>query len=186
MSLAADDDVSYRWSVETFVQAWDAGVFGKRVELVEGELLTVPIGGWHGRTIARVTRRLPEAPGCEVTSESLLTAGSLPDPDCWVRRTGVPASGVVGLRLSAWPAAAVALVVEVADETRDQDLGVKARLYASGGYERYWAVTREGVYEHTLPGELGYASRILRGRGEKVALGYAPGDVAVEDLLAPE
>lgn len=44
MSLAADADVSYRWSVETFVQAWDAGVFGQPVELVEGELLTVPIG----------------------------------------------------------------------------------------------------------------------------------------------
>lgn len=183
MSLAPE---RYRFSLEGFVRAWDAGVFdGARVELVDGEVLPVVIGPWHGDTTARVIRRLPEPPGFLVTGQSLATAGSLPDPDAWLRRTAPEPVARVGRRLWEWPAASVALVVEVADETVGYDLGVKARLYGRGGYERYWVVTPEGVHVHTGPHELGYQDRVLHEPGERVAWGYVDGDVAVDDLLAP-
>lgn len=183
MSVAVE---RHHWSLDQFVRAWEAGVFDdERVELVEGEVLAVSIGPWHGVVTARVTRRVPEPAGFVVTTQSLATAGSLPDPDVWVRRTAPEPVARLGRRLWDWPAASVALVVEVADETADYDLGTKARLYARGGYERYWVVTPEGVHVLTGPHEFGYGQVVLHGPGERVAWGYVEGDVAVEELLAP-
>jgi len=77
----------YRWSVSEFLRGWEAGAFDHRVELVEGEIWPVVNGGWHGKTTARVVRRLPEE-GVEITTATLPSSDSLPDPDCWVvRRT---------------------------------------------------------------------------------------------------
>jgi hypothetical protein len=77
------------------------------------------------------------------------------------------------------------LVVEVADETVHQDLGPKAVLYARAGYPCYWAVTRDGIYDHTNPTEAGYRTRVLYRRGDRLTVTYAGVDLAVNDLLAP-
>lgn len=175
----------YHFTLEEFVHAWEAGVFQSRVELVEGEVLSVPIGDWHGVTTMRVARRLPNGQ-FEVTSASLATGGSLPDPDCWVRPVGAQPAGQVSVRLSRWSAEDVLLVVEVGDETVDFDLTVKTAMYGRAGYACYWVVSRQGIYEHTGPHELGYVNRRLYGPGERIPVRYAGTDLAVSDLLAPD
>lgn len=75
---------TYRWTQQAFLRATEAGVFDGRVELVDGAVWPVSsIGRWHGRTVARCVVALT-AEGVDVTTESLATGDSLPDPDVWV------------------------------------------------------------------------------------------------------
>jgi hypothetical protein len=172
----------HRWQLEEFVRAWEAGVFTDRVELIDGEIWPVPIGTWHGDAAARLLRALPDGDHL-VTTSSLPTAGSLLDPDCWVRRAGARGVSQLSPPLWVWAPHDVVLVVEVSDETVEQDLGVKARLYARAGYPVYWVVTREGVYEHRDPSEAGYRARYLRRPGDWLPVDYASSRLAVTDLL---
>ena len=175
---------NYRWSVSEFVRAWEAGAFDHRVELVEGEVWPVVIGDWHGEVVGNVISLLRQAGLLAVTS-TLPSGASLPDPDCWVRRTAARAVGRVGSRLSAWDPADVLLVVEVSDETLTADLTTKARIYGAAGWPTYWVVSPEAVYEHTGPTPSGYRTRVEHRRGERVALPFTGTDLAVDDLLGP-
>lgn len=174
--------LAYRWSQSEFLRAWEAGAFDHRVELVEGEIWPVVIGSWHGDTVGQLLASLPRS-GVRVTTANLPTSGSLPDPDCWVRRGDAEPVGTVGSRLSVWDARDVLLVVEVADETTIQDLNVKARLYGQAGYPVYWVVTQDAVYEHTGPGTAGYRTRVEYRRGERIPVGYAAAEIEVDDLV---
>src|ERR1043165_7564168 len=129
MSQAA---LSYHWSRDAFVRAWGAGAFDNRVELVDVEVWPVVIGSWHGDTVGQLMASLPRA-GVRLTTSTLPTGASLPDPDCWVRRADAEAVGTLGSRLHVWDPADVLLVVEVSDETVIQDLEIKARLYGRAG-----------------------------------------------------
>jgi putative restriction endonuclease len=175
--------LTYRWSRGEFVRAWEAGAFDHRVELIEGEIWPVVIGSWHGDTVGQLMALLPRAGG-QLTTATLPTGDSLPDPDCWVRRAGADPVARVGARLSVWRPADVLLVVEVSDETAIHDLNVKARLYGQAGYPVYWVVTQEAVYEHTEPIATGYRTRIEYRRGERVPVAYASTELAVNDLIA--
>lgn len=174
---------TYRFSLEEFVRAWEAGAFDNRVELIDGEVWAVAIGDWHGATQMRVARALPND-RFEVTGASLASGSSLPDPDCWVKRRGAAPVAEISARLARWDPADVVLVVEVGDETLDLDLTVKAGVYGRAGYETYWVVSREGVYEHTGPTPSGYANRRLHRPGERIPVTYAGTDLAVSDLVA--
>ncbi|QXQ14404.1 Uma2 family endonuclease [Skermania piniformis] len=173
---------NYRWSVESFVRAWEAGAFEQRVELIDGEVWPVVIGDWHGRTVGRVMRLL-FADGFDVTTSTLPSGGSLPDPDCWVRRADASPAGRLSPRLSYWRPADVLLVVEVSDETHAADLTVKARIYAAAGWPEYWVVAQDGIHVHTDPAESGYANRRSYRCGERVPVRYAGVEAAVADLI---
>lgn len=160
--------VAYRWDVESFLRAQEAGAFRTRVELVDGEVWPVMLGDWHGEVTARVVAALTEHG--RASQATLATGGSLPDPDVWLRRPDAEPVGVVSARLSVWDPTDVVLVVEVADETVREDLTVKARLYASAGYARYWVVTRDGVHEHTAPTVDGYQQVRLVAAGDVLTL----------------
>jgi Uma2 family endonuclease len=175
--------LAYHWSQSEFVRAWEAGAFDHRVELVEGEIWPVVIGSWHGDTVGQILALLPRS-GVRVTTATLPTGESLPDPDCWVRRADAEPAGRVGSRLSIWNPTDVLLVVEVADETTIQDLNVKAKLYGEAGYPVYWVVTQEAIYEHTGPMSTGYRTRVEYRRGDSVPVSYANGNVTVDDLIA--
>jgi Uma2 family endonuclease len=175
--------LAYRWSQSEFVRAWEAGAFDHRVELVEGEIWPVVIGSWHGDTVGQLLAQLPRS-DVRVTTATLPTGGSLPDPDCWVRRIDADPIGTLGSKLSIWDAADVLLVVEVADETTIQDLNVKAKLYGQAGYPLYWVVTQEAIYEHTGPISTGYRTRVEYRHGERIRVPYAAMDLAVDDLIA--
>ncbi len=174
---------TYRWSLADFLRAWEADAFSNRVELVEGEVWPVAIGAWHGSTAARVIRALPND-RFEVTTMSLPSAGSLPDPDCWVMAAGTAPIEQLSRRVVAWAPTDVLLVVEVADDSVEVDLGIKAHIYARAGYACYWVVTPEGVHEHTDATESGYRVRTTYRPGEDVPVHYAGAMLAVSALIA--
>jgi hypothetical protein len=180
MSEAA---ISYHWTRNEFVRAWEAGVFDHRTELIDGEVWPVVIGSWHGRTVGRIIRALPDE-GVEVTTETLPTGDSLPDPDCWVLRSGAEPMASIGSRLSVWAPSDVLLVVEVSDETVTADLGVKARLYGRAGYPVYWVLTHDAVYEHTAPSPSGYRTRREYRTGDRIPVRYTDTELAVDDLVS--
>jgi hypothetical protein len=175
--------LAYRWSQSEFVRASEAGAFDHRVELVDGEIWPVVIGSWHGDTVGQLLALLPRS-GVRVTTATLPTGESLPDPDCWVRRAEAGPIGTIGSRLSVWDASDVLLVVEVADETLIQDLNVKTKLYGQAGYRVYWVVTQEAIYEHTGPMSTGYRTRVEYRHGERIPVPYVATDLAIDDLIA--
>jgi len=174
--------LSYPWSQSGFLRAFDAGAFDRRVELIEGEIWPVVIGDWHGEAVGQLLASLPRS-DVRLTTATLPTGSSLPDPDCWVRRADAVPTGRIGSRLSRWEPTDVLLVVEISDETVIQDLNVKTRIYGAAGYPVYWVVTQDRIFEHTEPTGSGYRRRIEYGRGERIPVGYADTDVAVDDLL---
>lgn len=174
----------YKWSQSEFLRAWEAGAFDHRVELIKGEVWPVVIGSWHGDTVGELTAALPRS-GVRITTATLPTGESLPDPDCWVRRADAEPAGLIGSRLSVWVPTDVLLVVEVSDETMLYDLEIKAKLYGQGGYSTYWVVTKHAIYEHTMPTPTGYRTRVEYRPGERIPVRYAGVDLAVDDLIAP-
>jgi hypothetical protein len=167
------------------LKAWEAGAFEGRVEYVDGEVIPVVIGRWHGRTVTRVIKALPDD-GVETTTATLPSSGSLPDPDCWALRSGAEPTAVIGRRLSEWNPVDVLLVVEVSDETVTFDLTVKARLYGSAGYGTYWVLTRDAVYVHTEPSADGYRVRTELRAGEVVPVPYAEAGLPVGELIGSD
>lgn len=173
---------NYRLSVSEFVRAWEAGAFDSRVELIEGEVWPVVIGGWHGKAVMRLARLLPVT-GVEVSSATLPSGTSLPDPDCWVVRRGATPIGLIGTRVEAWASADVLLVVEVSDDTLLADLTTKARIYGAAGWPVYWVVSPDAVYVHTEPHAQGYRLRREFGAGERLPVPFADTEIAVGDLI---
>ncbi|MEU1957764.1 Uma2 family endonuclease [Nocardia sp. NPDC019304] len=133
----------------------------------------------------RIARELPTK-GVEVTSETLPTAQSLPDPDCWVLRADADQVDSIGTEIAVWDPADVLLVIEISDETVMQHLGVKAKLYGQAGYSTYWVVTRTVIYEHTEPIPTGYRTRKEYRPGDRIPVHHADTTIAVDDLLFPE
>jgi hypothetical protein len=175
---------AYHFTPEEFLRAWDAGAFSTHVEMVEGEVWPVSIGQWHGDTTGRITRALPND-RFVVTTASLITEDSVPDPDCWMRPAAAEGVDRVGRRLTRWEPTDVLLVVEVADETVAQDLGTKAGVYGRAGFSVYWVATREGIFEHSDPTPRGYRTRTTYRPGETIPVRHAATELAVDDLLAP-
>jgi len=166
----------HRWTLEEYLQAWEAGAIGTRVELLDGEVWDVVMGPWHGDTTMRVARALPND-RFRITAMSLPTGASVPDPDCSVLRTDATPVEQLSRRMQRWAPTDVLLVVEVSDETLQYDLGRKAEMYAEAGYVHYWTVSPAGVYAHTRPTVGGYADRVLYGPAERIPVPYAPGVV---------
>lgn len=157
----------------------------ERTELIDGDIWAVPVGDWHAATAMSVARALP-------TDRVVLAGSSLPAddslllPDCWVRRADAEPVAVLSAQLMRWSPADVPLVVEVSDETVDHDLGRKEAIYAGADYPCYWVVTRDRVYEHTEPTDVGYRLRRLYRPGERIPVPYADGEtLAVDDMIEP-
>ena len=174
----------HRWTLDDFLRAWEAGAVGKWVELLDGEVWDVVMGPWHGEVTANVCRALPNK-RFMITMGSLPAESSLPLPDCTVLRRGAEPVEQLSPRMVRWAASDVLLVVEVADETIEYDLGRKAAMYARAGFEHYWTVTHDGVHVHSSPGGSGYGSRILYAPGTEIAVPYVEGvTLDVTDLIA--
>jgi hypothetical protein len=173
--------MTYRWSLSEFVRAFESGAFDRRAELIDGEIWPVVIGSWRGRTAGRLLSVLPRS-GVELTNASLPAGDSLPDPDFWVQRSGATAIATIG-GLDVWDPADVLLVVEMSSEAAPHELNAKMKLYGSAGFPVYWVVTEEQVFEHTGPTPSGYRLRTTYSRGERIPVGYAGLELAVDDLI---
>jgi Putative restriction endonuclease len=179
----------WRWDEESFILAWEAGVFrDERVELVEGEVWPVSIGLWHGAVTSNIVRALPDHEW-RVTTASLPASGSVPDPDVWVHRREARPIARIGAtgRLARWDPSDVALVVEVADSSLGADLDTKARIYGRAGYPIYWVAHHQGVEVLTEPYEAGYRHRRSFVPGDHVPVPYRDDrTIAVDELLDAE
>jgi hypothetical protein len=177
---------TFVWDEASYLRAWEAGVFGEqRVELVDGEVIRVVIGDWHGQVTARVIRRLPED-GWRVTIATLPSSGSLPDPDAFVVRVGAEPVARLGTQrtISRLNPGDVGLVVEVADASLVFDTEVKTVVYGRAGFGCYWVVHRDGVEVFTDPFEGGYRERRHVDPDGEVEVPYASGStISVAELL---
>lgn len=177
---------TYRWNLDTYDRAVEAGVFGPddHVELIEGRLVSVtPQGSRHATGIRLANRALGRAFGEHAIVQSqlpLAIAGdSEPEPDL----------AVIGGEISDYrdvhPSTAL-LVVEVADDSLAQDRTVKQRLYARCGVPEYWivAIPDARLEVHRDPAGVGYRDVAVLRAGETVASLARPGAaIPVADLL---
>lgn len=162
MAMATDAQ-RYLLTVEQFEQMIDAGIIGEddRVELDDGELVKMAaMNARHAECVNRLNRFLCRAlPDDLVVSPQnpiRLNDRSRPEPDIAV----YPLKDYGGL---VPPAAAVLLVIEVADTTRDNDRGRKLPRYAQANIAEAWLVDLvtglveqhtdpvAGTYRHVLP-----------------------------------
>jgi Uma2 family endonuclease len=173
--------------VADFMLLNDAGAFDhySKSELIEGEIICMNAQySRHARIKSTLMFELENAlramnsnlsAWCEVSIH--LSDDSMPEPD--IVLTSYRGTGAV-------PLDTVALIVEVADTTLDNDLGRKARLYARAGVAEYWVVNVEEnrALLHTDPTQDGYAEQIDVSFGEPLMSGTISGLSVPTDRLA--
>lgn len=133
---------AYRWSRALYERLAALGIFEEqRVELIGGQIVEMsPKGPRHRVATKRVERALERVFPPErhtVWTQELLALGpyDAPEPDVAV------VAGAIESALRGHPGGdRTLLVVEVADTTRDYDLGRKVDLCAAAGIEDYWVV----------------------------------------------
>jgi len=150
----------HRLTVDEFLLLDREGAFGdRRTELFDGEVYYMsPKHRPHARTVTQFVIALAKA--LEGSKLSVLTDISVrlsdhdvPEPDIAV--TDAPqGDGIL-------PLDAVKLLIEVADSTLPQDMGLKAALYAGAGVPEYWVVDVNGraIHQMWAPRPEGYAER---------------------------
>jgi len=182
----------HQWTREEFYQLLDLGMFqGRRVELIEGEILEMPAQkNFHLAAICLGADALRAAfgPGFWVRAQGSLDLSPLstPDPDLAVvqgsPRTASPANPTTAL-----------LIAEVSDTTLAYDRQTKGSLYARAGIADYWIVNlvdrqlevyRIPVSDSSQRYGFRYADQVILQAGAFVAPLAAPhARVAVADLL---
>ncbi|WP_298629067.1 Uma2 family endonuclease [uncultured Thermus sp.] len=172
----------YRFSAEDFHRMAEAGILPEdaRVELVEGEVVNMsPIGKRHVYALNALVDLLSPLVGKAVLSvQNPLVLGPATEvyPDLTLLR---PPRSRYRDRLP--EAQDALLVVEVAEASREYDLGVKVPLYAQAGIPEVWLVDLLGhqVQVFRKPGESTYGENILA-EGELEILGLK---IPVKEVL---
>lgn len=174
----AREAAPYRWTVDSFYRAIDAGVFDhpERIELIDGSLVergaqTPP----HASLVCRLASQAREAfePQFLVREQKPLHIAddTEPVPDILV------VAEAEGAYWERHPAPAdTALLIEVADTSASYNAGGKALLYAQAGIAEYWVVllpTQE-ILVHREPAAGGYGSIARVGAGDEIAPLSAP------------
>lgn len=161
-----------RFTVDEYHRMVDAGILreGERVELIDGEVLTMsPIGARHMAALDRANRlfvmRLGETAIVRVGGSVRLGHFNEPQPDLVVLRPKEDfyVSGAAGI-------SDIYVILEVSDSSLRFDLAVKAGLYAEWGIAEYWVVDveKDVLIAHTEPA--GNSFRTVRSyhRGEVI------------------
>ncbi|MFO0799478.1 MAG: Uma2 family endonuclease [Gemmataceae bacterium] len=181
-----------RWTREEYYRLAEDGFFaGKRVMLIDGEILTMaPHNEPHAWGVLNTQMALLTAlgGGYSCRSQLPLNLGQTSDPEPDVAVVAGPRPRQPGPH----PTTAL-LVVEVSDSSLAYDTGDKASLYAAGGIADYWVVdlvhNRLIVFRDPKPDAAarfghGYTSIRYLGRADTVVPLAAPDSpVAVADLL---
>ena len=190
---AVPDVPIYRLTVAQYLAMTAAGILTEDdpVELLEGWLVekmskNPPHIVATGLLLDLLPRLLPAGWFLNV-QDPIATADSLPEPDAALIR------GARRDYLARRPTAAdIALLVEVADTSLEQDRGLKKRAYARAGIPVYWIVNLidRQIEVHTGPtgpaAEPTYAQRRDYGPAEMIPVvldGIEVGSLAVRELL---
>jgi Uma2 family endonuclease len=185
------EPTTYRWTREEFYELADLGCFqDRRVELIEGEIIDMPVpGNPHCISTECVAEALRNAFGkshwVRVQMPLNLSPYSDAEPDAAVV-PGTPRD------YTDHPTTAL-LVVEVSDTTLSFDRGRKASLYARAGISDYWIVSlvnhQVEIRRQPAPASnreygYGYADLTILSPGDHVApLALPQAQIAVADLL---
>lgn len=159
----------YRWTIERYHRAVEAGVFeGQALELLAGELIEMaPEGVPHAGLSSDAADYLREQLGSQVKVREAkpitLADDSEPEPDLAI----VKPSGAV-YRTERHPYAEdVFWLIEYANTSLEKDLQIKTRIYARAAIPEYWVInlrTRELiVFRNPVADE--YQSRTTMTRG---------------------
>jgi Uma2 family endonuclease len=131
----------HRFTREEYYRMGEAGLFAEeRVELLDGEILTMPPHNPpHASRIGRLTSLLIRLLGTVATVRAqlpiMLNDWSEPEPDIAVCRFDPDDYPHAHPRASD-----ILLVIEVAEATLAYDQGRKATAYAGSGLPEYWIV----------------------------------------------
>jgi Uma2 family endonuclease len=177
----------YRLTVDDYHRLGEAGILGEndRVELLEGQLVNMsPIGPRHALVVDVLYHLLSAAAGDRAwvrgQNPIALDGTSEPQPDIvLVRRpwAGYP---------TAHPGPDdVFLIVEVADSSREVDLGAKRELYARAGIREFWVVdlTNDVVVVSRDPRDDAYGSVISEATGTLEVAALPGVTIAVRSLF---
>jgi Uma2 family endonuclease len=132
---------TYKWTLDHYHQAVDAGIFdGQSIELLKGELVVMPPEGephvvYLMSAADYLRSRLDGQATLREAHPITLADDSEPEPDIAVV---VPPLGRY-LAHHPYPED-VFWLVEFADTTLTKDLGIKKEIYAAAGIQEYWVV----------------------------------------------
>ena len=162
MNRAISQLSRHRFTRRDYHRMAESGILGAnaRVELLDGEVLEkCPIGPKHNAVVDRLTDFFVRSAAgmciCRVQGSIALAGESEPEPDIVLLK---PRDDFYA---SALPMPDdVLLIVEVAESSRDLDLGEKAQLYAASGIRGYWVfdLASDEVVVHREAAGGGYAS----------------------------
>ncbi|MBC8138057.1 MAG: Uma2 family endonuclease [Fibrella sp.] len=168
-----------------------AGVLNYRYELIEGVILRKkPQNIRHARLVRRALLWLVSAFGEDyVLDQATIRVHRADDT------TNAPEPDVILLNKpdteipTTQPRPEdVRLLIEIADSTKNYDLGTKATLYARAGVPEYWVVSVEEriIYVHSAPQPDGtYTRREAKETETLSPAGYPDAVIAAADLLPP-
>ena len=152
----------HRLTLDDYHRLGEAGILGEddRVELLEGQLVDMsPIGPRHALAVDALNELLVTAvsgrAGVRVQNPIVLDGGTEPQPDIVLVRR--PWRGYPGSHPGPED---IILIIEVANSSRDMDLGAKRELYARAGIREFWIVDliADGVLVCRNPGGDRYQS----------------------------
>src|SRR5262249_55443177 len=182
---------TFRWTRDEFYRLADLGCFDqRRVELIEGEIIEMPVPKPPHVTSVSLTEdvlRIVFGVGFGIRTQSPLNLGAMSDaePDISVV-PGTPRD------YTEHPTGAL-LVVEVSETTLAYDRGRKGSLYAAAGIQDYWIVkrvdrplerSRDPVPDPNESSGFRYNTRTVFLSGQSASPLAAPAaSIAVADLL---
>jgi Uma2 family endonuclease len=182
---------TWRWTTKEYYRLYDLGFFdGQRVELIEGEIIVMPVmKNPHAIaiTLAEDALRAAFGPGHWIRPQMPLHFGlwSEPEPDVAVAQGGP--------RDYADHPTTALLVVEISETTLRYDRGRKGPLYAQAGITDYWIVNlvdrqlevyRDPQPDPKRPRHYTYAQvTILKATDVVTPLAAPNARIAVADLL---
>ena len=174
-----------RFNVTEYHLMLEAGILGEddRVELIDGEIIVMSaIGAAHGECVDALnellTQQIRGIARVRVQGSIRINDASEPEPDIALlrrrrHRQEVPATSEVYV------------VIEVADSSRDYDLGTKLPFYAANGIAEAFLVdvVNDVVERHTEPSDGKYQRVVTAGRGETLASTVLPVVILPVDVV---
>ena len=173
-----------KWTHEEYYELFERGFFeGQRVELIDGEILTMsPMNDPHAFGIMLTLEALRQSFVGDFTFRPqmpmVLLAGHEPEPDIAILKGTIREN-------PKHPSTAL-LIVEVSESSFFYDTTVKAKIYAEAGVPDYWVLDLKGRRLRVFrePNATGYTSQKEYFPNESIAPLAAPSvPIRVADLL---
>jgi len=176
---------TYKWSIEEWHDLVNSGVLaGKRVELLEGEIIAMsPEGVPHSYTHQSVSdylRELLTGKAYLRDAHPITLDNSEPEPDIAIVR--LPHT----IYAQHHPYAEdIYWLIEVSNETLTKDLEQKTITYARNGIPEYWVIDLRNnkLVVHTQPQESIYAQIVEYKVGTISSLAFPKISIALNRLL---